>query len=153
MAQQTDTTPQPAPPPAVLLYDGSCRFCRRSARWAKRIAKPGSVQLISFRDPGVIDRFPGVTAEACEDAMHLVEPPPHGCDNSRVTRGAEAAARLLMTRWTLKPIAHLYYLPPLRWLANRAYAMIARNRFALGGRCDGSGACSIGRGPPPDQAD
>src|SRR5688500_18459675 len=47
----------------VLVYDGRCRFCTREAarlaRWAG-----GRVRLASFREPGVLARYPGLTPEA-----------------------------------------------------------------------------------------
>jgi predicted DCC family thiol-disulfide oxidoreductase YuxK len=119
----------------VLLYDGQCRFC---VRQAERLARwsGGRVQLKSFRDPRVLARFPGVTLAACETGMQLVEA------DGRVSSGAEAGARALRLRPALAPVGWLYFVPGVRQLADRAYAIVARNRFRLGGTCDGD-ACGI----------
>jgi predicted DCC family thiol-disulfide oxidoreductase YuxK len=121
----------------VVLFDGHCAFCRaqaaRLARWAGR----GAVELRDFQEDGVLDAFPTLTHEACMKAMHLV------AHDGRVFVGAEAVARAMMTAWWLWPFAWVYYVPGVRWLAERAYAWIARRRYRLrrvGGKtveCDG----------------
>lgn len=123
---------------AVLLYDGHCRFCTAGARRLVRWARPGAVELASFQDPGVLERFPDLTRDQCMGAMHLVE-----CDG-RVLRGAEAVVRVLLTRGWLLAWTRLYYVPGLRWLADRTYQWVARNRYRLAGRagCDDTG-CAL----------
>lgn len=119
----------------VLLYDGRCRFC---VRQAERLARwsGGRLQLESFRDPRVLARFPAVTLAACEAGMQLV------AADGRVFSGAEAGARALRLRPALAPIGWLYFVPGVRQLADRGYAIIARNRYRLGGTCDGD-ACGV----------
>lgn len=111
----------------MLLYDGACRFCiaqaERLARWVH-----GRVRLESFREPGVLSRYPGITRAECEAAIHLVEP------DGRVSRGAEAIARTLMLRPALAPLGVLYRMPFLRGLFDWGYGFVARNRFRLRGR-------------------
>jgi lipase maturation factor 1 len=120
--------------PPVLVYDGRCRFCVREA---SRIARwvGDRVQLESFRDPGVLARHPGLTAEDCEAAIHLVEP------GGRITRGAEAIARTLRLRPLLAPLGWLYALPGLRRFLDAGYGALARNRFRLGGEACADDAC------------
>lgn len=119
----------------VLLYDGRCRFCvaqaTRLARWTGE-----RIRLESFRDPEVLARYPGVTLAACETGMQLVEA------DGRITSGAEAGARALGRRPGLAPLARLYFVPGLRQLLDRGYAIVVRNRFRLGGTCDDD-ACGI----------
>jgi predicted DCC family thiol-disulfide oxidoreductase YuxK len=125
--------------PAVVLYDGACRFCVASSARLLRWAKPGALVREDFRAPGVLDRFPGVTAKACERAMQLVLP------DGRVFAGAEAIARALVTRPVLGLPARLYFVPGLRQLADFLYRFVARNRFRIAGRattCEG-GACRL----------
>jgi predicted DCC family thiol-disulfide oxidoreductase YuxK len=61
----------------------------------------------------------------------------------RVSRGAEAIARTLALRPLLAPVAALYRIPFVRALAERAYRLVARNRFRLRGRACPEGACEI----------
>src|SRR5436853_7563552 len=68
----------------VLIYDGRCNFCRRQAEHLLRLSG-GRLRLESFRDPGVLARYPRLTLEACEQAMQLVEP------DGRISSAAEAS--------------------------------------------------------------
>ena len=118
----------------VLIYDGHCRFCigqaERLARWTGARAR-----LESFRDPGVVQRYPGLTAEQCEQALQLVE------GDGRISSGAEAVARALRLRPVLAPFASLYYLPGLRQALDWGYRIVARNRFRLRGEVCTDDAC------------
>ena len=110
----------------VLLYDGACPFC---TRWAARLLRrlpAGAVEGLSFRDPGALAPFPGVSPERCERALHLVRA------DGRVFEGAEAAVQALRhRRWGV--LAGAYYAPGIRQLADAAYLLMARNRFRIGG--------------------
>lgn len=120
----------------VLLYDGHCRFCiaqaDRLSRWTG-----DRLRLVSFRDPGVLARYPSITPEACEAAMQLV------LADGRVVAGGEAAARALALRPVLVPLAALYFVPGVRQLADLVYRLIARNRFHLGGRTCTEETCGL----------
>lgn len=118
----------------LLLYDGSCALCRRGSERAVRWAAPGRLARRSFREPGVLEQFPQISAAACEQAMQLVT------DDGRVFSGAEAAFRILATRWWLKPALWMYLLPGVRQLADAAYRWVAQNRHRLGGT-DAKSAC------------
>jgi predicted DCC family thiol-disulfide oxidoreductase YuxK len=126
----------------VLLYDGSCSLCRNASERLVRWAAAGSVERLSFREPGVLDRFPQVSAAACEQAMQLV------LDDGRVISGAESAFRILATRWYFRPALWLYLVPGIRHGVDAMYRLIARNRHRLGGgsttTCD-TGACGLRR--------
>ncbi len=124
-------------PDAVLIYDGRCRFCvaqaQRLHRWAR-----GRVRLESFRDPGVLARYPGLTLQQCEQAVQLVQ------SDGRIRSGAEAVAYTLRLNPALAPLSWLYHVPVLRQMLDCGYAVVARNRFRLGGTaCNGS--CEIHR--------
>src|SRR4051812_40217401 len=117
-----------APGRYVALFDGHCVFCTSQAERLGRIARPGALELRSFPDPGALDRFPGLTHEACMEAMHLVTP------DGRVFVGAEAIVRALETRPALGVLAKVYYVPGLRQLANLGYALVARYRYWIMGK-------------------
>jgi len=112
------------PPSDVLLYDGACALCRRSAAALLRRVPRGSLEAVSFREPGVLDRFPGLGRESCERALQVVR------SDGRVFSGAEAVVQALRRRpagWLLKA----YYLPGLRQAAEAAYSAVAGRRFRL----------------------
>ena len=120
----------------VLVYDGRCRLCvreaQRLARWVG-----GRVRLESFRDPGVLARHPGLSEEACEAALQLIDA------EGRITSGAEAVARTLRLRPALAPLAALYGLPGLRQLLDAGYRLVARSRFRLAGETCTDDACRL----------
>lgn len=128
-----------APDRHVVLFDGQCRFCRAQSQNLLRLARPGAVEVRDFQQPGVLDAFPGITHAACMAAMHLVAP------DGRVYRGFEAAVRAVATRPLVGRAAYLYYLPGLRWLCDRLYAVIAANRYRLWGRVEEctEGTCAL----------
>jgi len=114
---------------AVLIYDGRCNFCRTQADRLVRLSG-GRLRLESFRDPGVIARYPGLTEEACDRAMQLVTA------DGKITAGAEAAAQIIRLNPWLGWASWIYYLPGIRQISDAAYRWIARNRFRFGGTCD-----------------
>jgi predicted DCC family thiol-disulfide oxidoreductase YuxK len=123
-----------------LLYDGNCRFCRAQAQNLLRIAKRGAVEALNFQEPGVLERFPGITHAACMQMMHLVHP------DGRVFKGFEGAVRAVATRPVLGLFAYAYYLPGIRLLCDTIYARVAANRYRLMGKAAGEcpeGTCSL----------
>jgi predicted DCC family thiol-disulfide oxidoreductase YuxK len=129
------TTP---PGKYVLIYDGLCKFCtagsRRFVRWMGRV----ETELLDFQPPGALDRFPGLTHDACMRAMQLVTP------DGRVYAGAEAVARAFATRRVVGCVAYLYYAPGLRQLLDWLYARIAANRYRIMGKAVAAGECDGG---------
>ncbi|MGA9521901.1 MAG: DUF393 domain-containing protein [Myxococcaceae bacterium] len=119
----------------TVLYDGECRFCSKAARQLRSLTA-GEVMLLSFRDPGVLQRFPGITEEACNKAMHFVR------SDGRVFKGAEAAVQALRGRWFGKA-AYVYYVPGIRQVSDAVYAVIARYRFRIAGRECVDGTCHL----------
>ena len=136
--------PEQTTPPGkhIILYDGLCKFCSAQTKNLLALAKSDAVEAISFQDSGVLDRFPGVTHEACMEAMHLVTP------QGRIFRGFEAAVRAVATRRIVGLLAYGYYLPGIRQICDWTYRRIAARRYEImgkavaAGECDG-GTCSI----------
>lgn len=142
MAQLVQFAADAAPERAVVLYDGHCRFCKAQMKNLTALARPAAFDGLSFQEPGVLDRFEGLTHEACMEEMKLVLP------DGRVFGGMEAAARAVATRPILGLVAWLYYLPGLRWLLDWIYRRVAERRYRIAGRelaaegCDG-GTCAV----------
>jgi predicted DCC family thiol-disulfide oxidoreductase YuxK len=122
----------------VVLYDGHCKFCTAAARQLASLARPGTLELVSFQEPGALDRFPGLTHEACMRQMYLVTPA------GRVYGGFEAAVQALATRPVLGLLARGYYLPGVRQVCDFVYARIAANRYRIMGKAGAAGACDGG---------
>ena len=105
---------------AVLVYDAECSTCRASALWLLRRAEAGGardLEILPFRSPVRLRRFPSVTEDACARAMQLILP------DGRVLSGADAAPEILrrVPRW--RWVAGLLDLPAARgvsrWIADR----------------------------------
>jgi predicted DCC family thiol-disulfide oxidoreductase YuxK len=139
MSLPKQTTP---PGSNVLLYDGFCKFCTAQSKNLLALARKGAVEAISFQDTGVLDRFPGVTHDACMEAMHLIT------QQGRIYRGFEAAVRAVATRRVIGLVAYGYYFPGIRQICDWAYRRVAARRYEImgkaiaAGECDG-GTCSI----------
>jgi predicted DCC family thiol-disulfide oxidoreductase YuxK len=126
------TNPPAAP---VVLFDGRCEFCRRQVDNLKRLlgaVRATEVEWLSFQDRAVLARFPGLSYDACTEAMVLITL--HG----RVCPGLAGAAELLADRSRL---ARAYFLPVLRAFADGSYALVAAHRYRLMGKAVAVGAC------------
>jgi predicted DCC family thiol-disulfide oxidoreductase YuxK len=121
-----------------VLYDGRCAFCRTQASRLLALARQGKVELVDFQEPGALESFPGLSYEACMQAMHLVTP------EGRVFRGFEAIVQALATRPVLRWPVHIYYLPGVRHFCDWLYRWIARNRYRLIRRAVARGECTDG---------
>jgi predicted DCC family thiol-disulfide oxidoreductase YuxK len=129
------------PAPLIVLYDGHCSFCTRSARGLQRRFGERRVRAVDLHQPGVLDGQPPAVRDAAMTKMHVILP------SGRVVAGAEAAARIAAGVPIVGWLAYLYYVPGLRQLMERAYGLVAKNRYRLFGRtrpCD-SGSCSVGQ--------
>jgi predicted DCC family thiol-disulfide oxidoreductase YuxK len=133
-------TPQRTTPPGrhVVLYDGHCKFCTAAAKKLLALARPGALDLVSFQEPGALDRFPGISHETCMRQMLLVAP------DGRVSGGFEAAVRAVATRRGLGLLAYAYYVPGLRQSCDAVYALLAANRYRLMGKAVAAGECEGG---------
>lgn len=130
---------QPAIDEPVILYDSRCGFCTRQVGLLRRL-NGGRGRAMSPHEPGVLERFPGLTLDACMSEIKLVLP------YGRIFGGAEAVARALMLRPAWRAVGWFYFVPGLRQLCDSLYRAIAARRFAFGGP-----TCEIVRPQdPPD---
>jgi predicted DCC family thiol-disulfide oxidoreductase YuxK len=111
----------------IVLFDGNCLLCQRSVRilmlldWRKKL---------EFQDCRDTANLPAcdVPLEAGEllEQMHLVTP-----DRRQSYKGF-AAFRWMAWRmpptWIIAPFLHL---PGARWIGNKVYLWVARNRYHL----------------------
>jgi protein-S-isoprenylcysteine O-methyltransferase Ste14/predicted DCC family thiol-disulfide oxidoreductase YuxK len=122
----------------LVLYDGHCKFCKAGAQVLPSLARPGAIELVDFQEPGVLERLPGISHEACMRQMYLVTA------EGRVYGGFEAAVQAVATRPVLGWAAYGYYLPGVRLACDLAYRLIATYRYHLLGKAVARGECGEG---------
>ena len=113
----------------ILVYDGECGFCIRSARWIEA-RLPAGVGVEPWQSLDLEEL--GLSEQEAQAAVWWIEG--HGT-SSRRARGAEAIGRsLLAAGGVWKLVGMLISRPPLLWLARPVYTLVAANRHRLGGR-------------------
>lgn len=115
---------------SILIFDGDCAFCTRSAGFITSRIKP-STQVRSSQSLE-LDRL-GLTAEQCATAVQWVS------DDQDIRSGAAAITAMLREAnggWVL--LGRGGDLPGIRSVAALTYRIIAKNRHRLPGA---SAAC------------
>lgn len=115
----------------VLLFDGHCRFCKKTAL-ELRARSGGTLTLQSFREIDPADY--GVTLAACEKQVHLLF-------DGRIEGGVGAIVQALRHRW-YGVFLKLLLLPGIRAIAEAVYMQISKRRFKLAGGC-ADGNCTM----------
>lgn len=122
----------------ILIYDGDCGFCSAAVGFARRRIHPAlRAQAYQLTDLGAL----GLTRQRAAREVLWVQP------GGRVSGGAQAVAGLLSDaggRWA--PAGALLRIPPLSWLAQAVYRLVAANRYRLPG---GTPQCAVTARPAP----
>jgi predicted DCC family thiol-disulfide oxidoreductase YuxK len=106
--------------PALLLWDGHCGFCRRSVEWAERRDEGQAFRAIPYQQAP----SPPMTPElrlACARAVHVLTP------EGDVLRAGRACLWVLQ-RTGYPVLGRVFALPPLVWVVEVGYWLVARNR-------------------------
>ena len=124
----------------LLLFDGDCGICTRSAELAKKIARGGGYEVLPYQMVPEEDlkRF-GVDYGKCSRRIYSIT------RNGRAWGGAFALNHFCWRHfpWTILPIV-IYLLPPLLLAEIILYKIVARNRHTIS-RWFGLNACAIAR--------
>ena len=116
----------------VLVFDGDCGFCTWSVNVIRRWIRPRA-QIVAWQLTD-LDQL-GLRMDECAEAVQFVE-----IDDSHTT-GARAVAAMLRRSPQPWPLAGIVMdLPGVALVADRAYKLIARNRYKLPGATP---ACKI----------
>ena len=112
----------------LLVYDGQCGFCIRSARWIEaRLPEGARVepwQALELEELGLSQSDVEAAVWWVDDRGSL----------PRRGRGADAVGSSLVAAggaWRI--VGHMISHPPLCWLARPIYALVAANRHRLPG--------------------
>ncbi|NWJ47591.1 MAG: DUF393 domain-containing protein [Chloroflexi bacterium] len=114
-------------PPALLLYDATCRFCTASSQQALKLAPKGSIKPLDINNPEIQARY-HIKAKAAQREMHIVTP------EGKIIKGAQAVRYILYLNKGLKPLSYLWKVPGFDVLAQSAYLLVADNRYLLMGK-------------------
>lgn len=116
----------------VLVYDGDCGFCTTSVRFAERWIRPRcEITAWQFAELDAL----GATRERAAYEVLWITP------DGTVYGGAQAVTRILLSAgsgWSV--LGAILRLPPLCWVADGVYRLIANNRERMPG---GTAACAL----------
>ena len=125
----------------ILIYDGDCGFCTRSARWIESHWRPGTARVVAAQDldDATLAAHGLTRADVTEAAWWI------GSDGG-ARRGDRAIAAALRAApgWP-NPIGRALTLPGIRSVAPTGYALVARVRHRLPGATE---ACAAPREIP-----
>ena len=103
-----------------VLWDGQCGFCARCIAWAKRRDRAGRLRFVPYQQAPTPPMTPRLR-RACARAVHVVRP------DGRVLRAGRAVLDVLdQVGW--HRTARILGLPPLIWLVELAYRVVADHR-------------------------
>jgi predicted DCC family thiol-disulfide oxidoreductase YuxK len=112
---------------ALVLYDGQCPLCIKSAETIKRFDWFHTLHFQNARDVDAIpQREPPLDLERLLQQMHLITP-----DNKHVYYGFKGFRWIAWRLPVLWPFAPLLYLPGVPAVGEKTYLWIARNRYRL----------------------
>lgn len=120
----------------ILIYDGDCGFCTTSVRFVERRLRTRA-RIVAWQDADLPAL--GVTEAQAQESVQWVAP------DGTVSQGAAAVGRLWIdSGWPWRALGYVTILPPISWLAEVVYRVVAANRHRLPG---GTPACAL----PPDR--
>lgn len=122
-------------PDALLIFDGDCGFCTRSAGWIASSWRNGA-RRISWQQLGASRLSElGLSAESCREAAWWVEP------DGTLYKGHRAIGKALAAAPGWKALAgRLILNRAVNPIASVVYALVARYRYRLPG---GSETCRV----------
>jgi predicted DCC family thiol-disulfide oxidoreductase YuxK len=136
-AQRGSLTPPgpiaPSEADPVLVYDGDCGFCTRSAHWIER-RLPDDVAVVAWQSIDDLSSF-DLTVDDVTSAAWWVVP---GAPPQRGHLAIAASLREAGGAWGVAGRA--LAVPPLSWLGGPVYRLVARYRYRLPGATE---ACRI----------
>jgi len=122
----------------TVLYDGWCSLCGRSVRRLDRLDLLSLVQFVSFRDPGVLERYQ-VDATRAQRRVLSIDA------RGRVREGADVMVQIALRSPLLWPVVPVLVVGRLLG-GQRLYDAAARRRVVLvPGGC--AGHCGPGDDP------
>lgn len=121
-----------------LFYDGDCGFCRSCVAWLRAKDKEGRIHAVPYQEAPDPPLIPPLRARAKHSVLTIA---PNGDVR---TAGRAVLAALHDIGW-MTPLVKVAGLPPLVWLVEIGYHLVAGNRARISrvlarGRCATCGA-------------
>ncbi len=114
----------------TLIYDAHCQLCESTKNWIRRWGKNREIRFLHFEDPQACALQADLNGAEYLDAIRLMD------SEGRFWKGPDAVRHLLKVLPCGRPIAWILLLPGMYYLAEKAYAWVARNRYWIFGRTD-----------------
>ncbi len=127
-----------------VFYDGGCPLCRREVEWLRRRSAGGKIHFTDISDPAFRAAAVGKTDEELMARIH------GRLSDGTWLQGVEVFRRLY-SAIGFGPLVFLSRLPVISPLLAWGYALFARNRLRLTGRCTAQG-CAAKRGSGPGRS-
>jgi predicted DCC family thiol-disulfide oxidoreductase YuxK len=118
-----------------LFFDGACPLCRREADFLRRWDRRGKIRFTDISSPEFEAASVGKTDEELMARIHGRLP------DGTWLQGVEVFRRLYAAIG-FGPLVFLTRLPAISQLLNWSYAVFARNRLRLTGRCPEQGCAA-----------
>lgn len=120
----------------ILIHDGDCAFCTRSARWIEARWRPGTARSVASQhlDDAALATYGLTRADVTAAAWWIAS-------DGTTSRGDRAIGAALRAApgWPNR-LGRALALPGIRSLAPIGYALVARNRHRLPGATP---ACAV----------
>jgi predicted DCC family thiol-disulfide oxidoreductase YuxK len=118
----------------IVLYDGECGFCVRTARILRGLDAFELLELRDFRKDGALDGLPPIAPADLERRMHVL-------GAGAVRAGYRGLVSVALRVPLLVPLGVIGSFPGAHFLGDPVYDHVAARRRALHPACDG--ACAL----------
>lgn len=118
-----------------VFYDGACPLCMREVDFLRALNRKGRIRFTDISGPLFTPSDYGKTLESFMVSIQ------GRLSSGQWIEGVEVF-RQLYAAVGFGPLVALSRLPGISWVLDRAYAVFARNRLRLTGRCS-EGACEV----------
>ncbi len=107
-----------------VLFDGGCGLCTRTVAWLRRADRQRMLHFIDINSEwdAIAAAHPGLSYEACADAMHVISPVGH------ITTGFDGFRTIAWVVTTLAPLAPFLHVPGVPFIGRRVYRYVATHR-------------------------
>lgn len=107
----------------VVVFDDACGICWRGVHLVRTFDWLGRFAFVGYFD--AFERFPEIAGTDMDDGVRARFP------DGTVTVGIDAVRSIAMRTPVGALVAWTLYVPPIRWIARRAYCWVAARRHTV----------------------